>query len=454
MAQQTFTASGLIKDGRRLADLENSKFISHDDEVSLINEAYRDIFSLYTESNGDYFTKDYVFTLQSSQIDPNSLSGGDYLVDLPADFYKIRFLSFSQGTRWQTCTNFSASERENMPTAPKYRIKNNQLWLITSPGQASTFKMTYYTPPEAVTLPELPVSFLSAAPIYSLATVAPMVYIDSPQVLVYVDGLNIKAENKDTGNTVTLYASAAAVSSMTYYAGYLYWISAGSIYRAPTDFLTTLVPVSIVAATNTSMLVQGGFLYYSTATNTYKANLDGTSPVVQVALQTKDYQLLGSVPAYIAGGLVVYDGVTSTVAAVRLFQFGGKLFILDGLNQIMQLTITGNVLAVGQMVIDNVLAAGAAGFSTGYLPVRTDQEVFAQSLIADTVFAYPSNEVNEIMAYSCGIGFARKQSDQVKMGVLQAKLAELVTRFNQVNRRDEYQNYRINNDMPQSSFWL
>lgn len=452
--QQTFTASGLIKDGRRYADLENSKFISHDDEVSLLNEAFRDIYSMYTESNGDYFTKDYVFTPTTLDLDPNSLGGGDYLIELPADFYKIRFLSFSSGTIWRPCSNFSASERDNQPTIPKYRLKNNKLWLITNAGFTPQFKLTYYTTPEAVTLPKLPVSFLSSAPIYSLATVMPGVYIESPQVLAYVDGLNIKAENKDTGTTTTLYASASAPSNLVYYAGYLYWIAAGIAYRAPTDFLTTLVPASIVTATVDNLLVQGGFLYYSKASNTYRANLDGTGAAVQVAATTIDYQLLGSVPVYITGGLVVYNGVTSTVAAVRLFQFGGVLFILDGLNRLMQLTITGNVVTVGQMVIDNVLAAGSANMVAGYLPVRTDQEVFAQSLIPDTVFAYPSNEVNEIMAYSCGIGFARKQSDQVKMGLLTAALAELKARFMNVNKRDEYQNYRINNDMPQGSFWL
>jgi hypothetical protein len=72
--------------------------------------------------------------------------------------------------------------------------------------------------------------------------------------------------------------------------------------------------------------------------------------------------------------------------------------------------------------------------------------VLAQSMVLDYVFDYPSNEVNEILAYICAIAYVRKQGDQTMMGLLTARLTELWDLFWSVNKRDEYQFQRINND--------
>src|SRR5512134_228763 len=120
MAQMTYTARGLVDQARSIADLQNSKNITYADEVNLLNEAYREMYSRYTESSGDYYLEEYLFTIDSSMVDPTQPNGTAYLVDLPEDFYKIRFLDFALGGNWYPADIFSSSQRNMVPNRPRY----------------------------------------------------------------------------------------------------------------------------------------------------------------------------------------------------------------------------------------------------------------------------------------------------------------------------------------------
>jgi len=90
-----------------------------------------------------------------------------------------------------------------------------------------------------------------------------------------------------------------------------------------------------------------------------------------------------------------------------------------------------------------------------YDSINIVNSVQATPVTLPTVLDYPTNEVNEILAYTSAIAYARKQSDTAKMGLLQARLTELWDRFWSVNKRDEYQFTRINNDYQRttSNYW-
>lgn len=451
----TFTASKLIEYARSLSDLQNSRFITYEDEVTFLNEAYRDIYNLYTESSGDYYTKDLVFELTGANLDPTSLGGGEYLYPLPTDFYKIRLLSFNNGDRWQPCMRFSTSERDTTPTLPKYRLKNNNLWLLVPNGMSLKFKMTYYIPPQTVTLPNYNVSFLENTPVYQLSNIAPGFFVEEKNLLIYVEDTAIKVDDKDSGDIRTLYNSVTAITNLvTYYGGYIYWISAvdGQVYRAPTDFISTLVPVALPGALGvTSLNIQNGNLYYSTLTDTYQAELDGTSAGVVLASDSVDYQLLGNTPLYISAGTIWHGTTDTTVPANRVFQYGGRVYYTNNTNRILELNMVD--YSSGVVIQTNSLFEGFVN-ENGYLPIRTDKGIIATSLVPDTVFDYPTNEVNEIIAYVCAISFSRKQNDQAKQAALTPRLDGLMTRFANVNKRDEYQFFRINNDIRTVPLWF
>ena len=89
------------------------------------------------------------------------------------------------------------------------------------------------------------------------------------------------------------------------------------------------------------------------------------------------------------------------------------------------------------MIIDTYLSA---------ISYQTGQAV---SLVPDSVLSYPTVEVNEILAYTSASAYARKQSDTNKQATIETRLAALWERFWSVQKRDEYQSTRINNDYQQ-----
>ena len=435
-------ATKLIEYARSLSDLENSKFISYDDEKMLLNEAYRDLYSLYTETAGDYWTKEEILQLNDTNKDPNSLNNKEYLVDLPVDFYKIRFLSYSDGSNWISMDRFATSMRNTTVNKPYYRIKNNKLWIL-SPVRVE-LKITYYIPPTQVTLPDYDILFQEDEAIYDLDNKDLGVVVDNK--LLYVDGLDIKIEDLDNGTDLPLFnATLFSPTQVQYYGGWIYWLEEDVLYRASTDFVTALTPVLLISAVE-NFLITNGKIYYSDVTDTYVVKLDGTSITLELAAPTNDYQFLNSVAIYIdATAKINYNGVQSTLVAERLVQYNNVMFYYID-NDIIELVITDGILSKGEVIKSEVFNVGYIN-KQSYLPIKTSDNVHAKSIIIDTEFDYPSNEVNEIMAYMSAIAFSRKQADSTKMAMLTQRLAELVSRFQNVSKRDEYQFYRINNDI-------
>lgn len=431
-----FTARGLIDEARSLADLQNTKFISYTDELRLINEAYRDIYSRYTESDGDYYAVEEIINVTPAMQDPSN-PGKAYLVPLPTDFLKIRALSYNYGGQWYPVQKFSISNRDNNPSQPTYRIKNNTLWIVGGINLFAQLKMYYYPIPATITAPDVDVALGSTETVYTLPLINSTDYNQKTGFNIYSTSTAIKSEDVTKGSTVTLLT--AATTAVQYYAGYIYYIESGSLKRATTNGVTIGTPATLLAGV-TNFSIQKNKIYYSTATETRIANLDGTGSAIILASPTTDYVLVGAHIYYISGGAIVMDGVTTALTASALRTDGVYLFSLDG----TVLTRWNDDMT--NLFVYPVEAVSIGRYDSGYLPVITDDEWFAISTIPDTEFDYPSNEVNEIMAYTSAIGYARKQSDDKKITLLTARLTELWERFWNVNKRDEYQNTRINND--------
>ena len=455
-----FAASGLVAYARSLADLVNSKFISYSDGLTLLNEGYRDIYNLMTESSGDYFTKDFVFTLTSINKDPNSLTGNEYLYTPPADFYKLRFLSYNTGSNWANVDRFSGTDRNNNPGKPMYRMKNGQLWLIVPNGSAMNFKITYYTPPAVATFPNDDIAYASAIAVYNQSGIQAGSYIDSSQVSIYIYGKSILAESLATGVVSTLYTSTNAIANVIYYAGYIYWLDLVTLYifRAPTDLTTLLVPVNLLISNVDNFLIQNNLIYASISSGlTNSFTLSGTYVALLLALRTIDLQLFNGLLLYIrkSDNIVVYNGVASTATASAIVNFGGQAFIWDAFNNLSPVSFdpVSFIMTVGTLPrLTNLTTLGVPNGS-GYVPNINNANPVVSSLVIDTQFTYPTNEVNEIMAYTLAVAMCRKQTDQEKIGLLQARLTELLVRFSAVNKQDEYQFQRINNGYDDLPIW-
>lgn len=450
----SYNALGLIQTARSLADLQNSKNITYRDQLDLINESYRDLYSRYTESDGDYFVSEYVFSLSTAWVDPTVTNGSNFLVPLPDDFYKIRYLDYQYGGQWFPVDVFSTSQRDFLPGPPRYRIKNSKLWLILSPGSAASFRLAYYTPPAVVSAPDDPKVYGAAIPAYNKPLATRPVFVAQGNTLVYVyNGTAITAESLDSQITTVLFTAAGAVTWLTYWKGYLYWIQGGNILRAPTDLTTSpLVPVTVVNTANvTDLSVVGDRLYWYNGTNTIRGNLDGSGQVVLFAGQSVDYTLVGAaLPVYLTAspGNLTVNGVVVLSNILRVQSDGTYLYSLDTLGNLSRLTLS----AVGAVTLSELLVPGVetvGPVAAGFIPAQmsVDSGLAALSVAPNTQFPFPTNEVNEILQYLCAVGFARKALDMPKVTALQAKLdgpGGLWDRFWAVNKRDEYQFQRVN----------
>jgi hypothetical protein len=442
-----FTASSIIRQARSVADLQETKNISYQDEVDLLNESWRELYSRYTESDSDYWITETVIPLLSSYQDPNSQNA--YLVPLPDDFYKLRTVSWNTGNLWRPMDKFAIAQRDWQPAVPMYRMKNTKLWIVCPLGMVPEIKVDYYTPPPTITLPQDPLEFLTSVPAYSLPDYQPGAYVESEGVLAYIltTAKTIRATNQKSGVDTLLYTSTNAITSLRYYGGYLFWIDTvtGALNRAPTNFTATLVPAAIVGTGVVNFGIQDGFVYYSTATQTFRVNPDGSGSISPLPVASTDFQLFNGLSLYITGsGFVAYNLVVSTQAATAIRQFDGAVYIQVS-NTLMAVSFDDAfALTVGDVIYTDVLYAGQVNDS-GYLPTRTSETIEALSLILDYAFSYPTNEVNEIMIYTTAYAFARKSSDKDRMGVIDPTIATLWKRFASVNKQDEYEFSRINN---------
>jgi hypothetical protein len=226
--------------------------------------------------------------------------------------------------------------------------------------------------------------------------------------------------------------------------------------------------LGLAGVTNYSLAPASGLLYYATASATFSASLKGANSIQVLASTSLDYLIFQGTPCWIAGGVVVVSGVASTVSATHILADANWIYAsLNGALQRYSLvagvltlvdTVTTSLSLLGSMVsysADQVVQTPAPGALYQPAPYLVVLDYLGNlsviSLVYDTVFSFPINETNEVMAYSCAINFVRKQTDTSKIALLASTLAPLWQRFYAVNKRDEYQSTRINNSYGRST---
>lgn len=435
------TASALIERARSLADLANSKFINYDDEVSSLNESYRDIYSWLCNNDDDFFVKEYLATVTGSiSNDPTAA-----LVTLPADLYKLRFVDYWNQGNWQRVRKYSTEARDNNPGQPQYRFYGEDLRIIgmQSLGAALQLRLVYYPPADVITVPDYAYEYCSSYQPYQKDNISSPTYVAAGNYLIYLySGTTIRSESIDYNTVaapITLY-TGTGMSNLAYNKGYVYFLQGGEIYRATTNLTATITPAAITSTTGSIVTfgIVRGMIYYSTATEIRSCALDGSSDTLVVAATGKDFSWYNGALAYInALGYMVLNGVATTIAALNLTSDGASVYYRDAADQVHLYTATDDVI----MRVD---VAYLGTYQASRLPIiDVDGTVQAISSIPDWQFTYPLNDVNEIIAYQCAIDFKRKQN--ADYSPLVTRMAELQRRFLDVMKRDEGLPQKIGN---------
>lgn len=465
-------ASQIVERARSVSDLPASKFISHIDELNSLNEAWKDIYSKLTDSDDDYYVTDVDLTLSSTY----AVSGhpGEYLIPLPSNFYKLRYLDFQAGGVWRPVGKFTPQMRDYHTGNPYYRLKGAYLWVLwKNPGTASsTIRMGYYPPPASITVPASPLEYGTSYARNLFALVTAPGYAPYNKIMVYAYGATfiITAESVTLGTVsapVALFTDSGAVTNLVYYKGSLYWIRGGLIWYKATALIAAFTAPSQATAPSgvTSFFIINNTIYYTNATQVRSCSLTGASDALVSA------NVGTSVAAIFAAGVttVFYVNASAALIAVspattlfasainKVQSDGTYLYIRDTSNLLRKLTLsigTTITTTTDTTMQTDALDIGQPQTDGGItiLPVLTSEAQTLQGVdvAADYTFTYPSNLVPEIMAYQSAIDYRSKQGEDTED--LKTRLITLWSRFEAVVKRDEYSVAHIGNVYDEGSW--
>ena len=449
------TASEIIARARSLADLGNTKFIDHTFELNSLNESWKDIYSVLLENDNDYYVTETTLTLSPAVAVAGT--SNEYLLPLPTDVAKVRYLDYRGSMDWLPMNRFNLGMKDNQPGDPYYRIKNAHLWIIggSVPATGLSIRLGYYPAPSAITAADWSYQYTTSLTLAALAGVTYPAYAALNNTAVYALTVTfvITAESVDRNTTaapVALFTEAAAVTSLHYYKGYLYWIRGANIYRKATDLTVLFVAPGAVTATNDviDFQIYNDLIYFCTAAAIkWVALAGGAQTSLGACVPVRGAALLNAVVYYVnAAGALLSLTPASTLVATGISNVtsdGTYLYALTTAYAINRYTIVANVITATDVLFTDALSMGPC--QGGRLPVIQN---LAQTLIALDVspnynFSFPNNLVPEIMAYRGAIDYRIRQSQDA--AALTLRLAELWDRFGKMVKRDEYQSERIRN---------
>ena len=129
-----YNASDVIKKAKQLADLENSDFISWNESITLLNDAYQNIYQKSINKGNN----DFVRVIQTSEK----------CINLPRDFYQLKTLTLKQD---RFNTPIMRRPQNGSFDDLSYDIYNNTL--LINGYSSGTIILEYYPTPLTLTLP-------------------------------------------------------------------------------------------------------------------------------------------------------------------------------------------------------------------------------------------------------------------------------------------------------------
>jgi hypothetical protein len=143
--------SSIISNAMSKADIANQNFYTSNDQLFDAQLAWEEIYTLLTENDDDYFvTSVYITPSVSFTSDSNRTS--IYLYPLPADFYRLRMISYKglTGGYYIPCSKMDVMNFGYTQSTPAYRIVGQNIE-IYDPYSYTSYNFWYYPAPAALT---------------------------------------------------------------------------------------------------------------------------------------------------------------------------------------------------------------------------------------------------------------------------------------------------------------
>lgn len=146
----------IIQRARRIADIVNSKFISDEEALEYLNEAYRDYYDKLIGTNTEWAVKSFV----PEAGDVEEVSDGERVyweIKTPEDFYKLRGISVRNGGVRADLKPYPKLE-EYTHSQTAYRMTAGNKIRIINPRTAErgSFLIEYYAPAKEIVFEQPP----------------------------------------------------------------------------------------------------------------------------------------------------------------------------------------------------------------------------------------------------------------------------------------------------------
>lgn len=369
-----YLASEIAYRAKQLADLTNTDFISNEEDIHYINDAWKEFYQLLINKGDKQFVKEV--ELAGSTIN------GQVEYSMPDDCYQILSIKNNYGI----ITRKADSENEASNT---YEIVNNKIRLYGTQGH---IVMTYYTVPEFITLPDKTIE-------------TDLSYNTVSTFTDYIQNSFINTD-KSVYNARTSELVATTENSLILKGGKL------GVYNATLYDFDGNVVINDFSSSNGRIVDSQGIKWTRNNTTTWQSINDTmTIPAYTEGVMFKD----GSVVGVLNSKLYLYQNDEQTDLNLDKLKDGSMYVASFGDHEFAY--VDGYVFEYYNGNLQNyeeVAVPGKYLFPLKYGVVYYDGNIKIKSLLPDTEFNFPNELYVEVLAASLAIRYAMKQNASVE----------------------------------------
>lgn len=412
-----YTTNQIIEKARAISDIDNSSYVSYKENISLLNDAFTDVYNRIIQVGDNSFVK--------------NMEG---IGVLPEDFYQLHSVKYQSGA---LVPRYSKGDYKNTPS---YEIIGNEIIIHGNNNQGVEIK--YYTQPPVLTFKPDDI------------TIENLLYSDANNDLTVLFGGQSFETSKITSNTITkdVVATSVTITDAKVNNGYVYILSNANdllIYKDgilletfsgytamwhgnasySLTLTTTAGTYSIVNGTNITAITipievtapfyeyENGFIYYKNAEYVFYSNETGTETTGVLDSTLENICI---------SGYYIYGNIKRNIV---LYQ---------------DIEVLENYIIISKDKMLKFLMLISA--DTGYGILADDlkeSETVVTSAYPDTVLDFPNPIFFSLISYSMANSYRIKQgSDNLQIG---QKINEMYGIFNASVDSDKNRPYVISN---------
>lgn len=461
-----YDTGSILTKAKELSDLVNSDFISYNEEMTLLNDAYMRLYqtsinagdllylkSIALEDSGTTIN-DQVNDPESDLYDINNKYKGQYVEEnvkrylLPDDFYQMYSLKYKECGG--SCSFPLPRKTKNQTTNVEcYELRNNYLYVY---GNASSITLEYFPIPETlytesrdINLPDLE-GLGEVVSLYKDKILAwdkencilNLISLDTEELLTSwlvreEKGLDIsRAYMSETGVAVIFNESDTSVSE-----------NPQKVFEVSYNKENT--PYSLINLGNRIPVLEDGIISFrdqssgDTETSKLKSISIKDDEVNSVTWVREEEEILGH--EYLNDEIML-DGFGNSIIKdledkIFILSAGGVLQIYDKVKEKLEIPLSSNLY--------KVIAVSDYNMKTGYgyLVDKRGKGLYIKSCFKNTKLEYPNNLYFSLLSYMLAISYKTKQNADTSQ--LVQSYNDALSQYYDMFQRDVNCSLRVNN---------